>query len=386
VIEGRTPEAAVFPGSVEEVAAVVARAAEAGVPVVPWGGGTAVGVGVPPERGGIVLHLGRLVALVEHEPGDLTATAQAGITLAALQASLRARGQWLSLDPPDAARATLGGVLAANASGPRRHLYGTARDVLIGVTVVTGAGAVVRGGGRVVKNVAGFDLTRLLVGSWGTLGVITEVTLRLRARPELTRTLAIDITPQTLGSLAARLRALPFSPLASELLNPSLARKTGLGQHACLLVQLGGNERSLHAQQDVVRDLGSSRDAPDDVWNALRRIATAAAVWRWSQLPSQFGETWTAAEAVARQLPGTMVHGNPARGVVRVVVPDSLPAEPTVIRDSTRFTGTVAIESLPAAAWADIDQQAAGDPISRAIRAKFDPAGILNTGILGDAA
>jgi hypothetical protein len=142
----------------------------------------------------------------------------------------------------------------------------------------------------------------------------------------------------------------------------------------------------LHAQQDVVRDLGSSRDAPDDVWNALRRIATAAAVWRWSQLPSQFGETWTAAEAVARQLPGTMVHGNPARGVVRVVVPDSLPAEPTVIRDSTRFTGTVAIESLPAAAWADIDQQAAGDPISRAIRAKFDPAGILNTGILGDAA
>src|SRR5439155_18113 len=115
-------------------------------PVVPWGGGSAVGVGVPPARAGLVLLLTRLSALVEHEPGDLTATAQAGVTVAALQAALRARGQWLSLDPPDAARATLGGVLAANASGPRRHLYGTARDLLIGVTVVTaGAGDARRG-------------------------------------------------------------------------------------------------------------------------------------------------------------------------------------------------------------------------------------------------
>src|SRR5204863_75163 len=112
VIEGRTPEAAVRPGSVDEVAAVIAQAAEAGVPVVPWGGGSAVGVGVPPARAGLVLLLTRLSALVEHEPGDLTATAQAGVTVAALQAALRARGQWLSLDPPDAARATLGGGFA----------------------------------------------------------------------------------------------------------------------------------------------------------------------------------------------------------------------------------------------------------------------------------
>src|SRR2546423_430576 len=105
VIEGRTPEAAVLPGSVDEVAAVITQAAEAGVPVVPWGGGSAIGVGVPPARTGLVLLLTRLDALLEHEPGDLTATAQAGITLAALQAALRARGQWLSLDPPDGARA-----------------------------------------------------------------------------------------------------------------------------------------------------------------------------------------------------------------------------------------------------------------------------------------
>ena len=99
VIEGRTPEAAVLPGSVDEVVAIVAHAMETGVPIVPWGGGSAIGVGAPPARAGLVLVLTRLDALVEHEPGDLTATAQAGITIAALQAALRARGQWLSLDP-----------------------------------------------------------------------------------------------------------------------------------------------------------------------------------------------------------------------------------------------------------------------------------------------
>src|SRR5262249_27139449 len=143
VIEGRTPEAAVLPGTVEEVAAVVAQSAEASVPVVPWGGGSAIGVGVPPARAGLALVLKRLGAVVEAEPGGLAVTAQAGITLAMLQDALRAGGQWLSLDPPDSECATLGGVLAANASGSRRHLYGTARDLLIGVTVVTADGALV---------------------------------------------------------------------------------------------------------------------------------------------------------------------------------------------------------------------------------------------------
>jgi len=172
VVEGRTPDAAVFPGSAAEVAAVVRVAAEAGVPIMPWGGGTAVDLGPPPPRAGIVLSLRRLGHLLEHEPGDLTVTAEAGMTLADLQTALRARGQWLSLDPPDAERATLGGVVAANASGPRRQLYGTVRDLLIGLTVVTADGSLLHGGGKVVKNVAGYDLPKLFVGSHGTLGII----------------------------------------------------------------------------------------------------------------------------------------------------------------------------------------------------------------------
>jgi len=139
----------VFPGNKEEVAAVLVLAGEESVPVTPWGGGTKLAVGAPPGRVGIVLATRRLNRLLEHEPGDLTATAEAGIGFAALQAKLGERGQWLSLDPPFADRATLGGVLAANASGPRRHLYGTSRDLLIGLTVVSADGTIVHGGGKV---------------------------------------------------------------------------------------------------------------------------------------------------------------------------------------------------------------------------------------------
>jgi glycolate oxidase FAD binding subunit len=172
----------VFPGSLDEVRAVVTLAAEAAIHLIPWGGGTAVTVGTPPSTMGIVLGLGRLDRIVEHEPGDLTATAQAGVTFARLQAALRERGQWLSLDPPDADRATVGGVIAANASGPRRHLYGAARDQLIGVTVVTADGSLVRGGGKVVKNVAGYDLPKLFVGRMAPSGS-RQVTVRFPPYP-----------------------------------------------------------------------------------------------------------------------------------------------------------------------------------------------------------
>ncbi|HLE44853.1 MAG TPA: FAD-binding oxidoreductase, partial [Methylomirabilota bacterium] len=161
VVEGRTPCAVVFPGSVEEASRVVAAAADAAVPVIPWGGGTQMGLGAPPRDGALVVGTWRLARIVEYEPADLTATIEVGITMEALQSALGAKGQWMSLDPPLPARATLGGVLAANGSGPRRHLYGTARDLVIGLRVVGPDGAVVRSGGKVVKNVAGYDMAKL---------------------------------------------------------------------------------------------------------------------------------------------------------------------------------------------------------------------------------
>ena len=184
VVDGRTPCGVVLPGSADEVARVVRAAAAAGVPVVPWGGGTQMSRGTPPRDGALVVGLRRLSRVLEHEPGDLTATAEAGITLDALQAALGTGGQWLPLDPPAPGAATLGGVLAANAAGPRRQGYGTARDLVIGMRVVAADGQLIRAGGKVVKNVAGYDLVKLYIGSLGTLGIIVDATLKLRPRPE----------------------------------------------------------------------------------------------------------------------------------------------------------------------------------------------------------
>jgi glycolate oxidase FAD binding subunit len=254
---------------------------------------------------------------------------------------------------------------------------------VLGLEFVTGAGDTVRSGGRVVKNVAGFDLTRLLVGSWGTLGVITEVTVRLRARPEITRTFAIALADGAPDGLPPRLRALPFTPLASELVNDSLGRKLGSSAGAHLLVQLGGNDRSIRAQQDLLAAFGAPVETDDGVWSTLRRCVDGVASWRWSQLPSAFGETWRAAERVALSVPGTMIHGNPARGVVRIVVPHGQAIAPSGIGAATKFEGTVVHETLPADAWSAVDLFPASDAVSRGIRQKFDPAGILNPGILG---
>ena len=326
---------------------------------------------------------------MEYVPGDLTLTARAGTRLSEIIAATSAEGQWLPLDPWGGDSGSLGGTLSTATAGPHSFSSGLPRDVVLGVEFVSGTGQVVRAGGRVVKNVAGFDLTRLLVGSWGTLGVITEVTVRLRARPELTRTLAISTsgTHTALNELAIRLRALPFTPLASEVVNQRLAAQLGLGEESILLVRVGGNATSVQGQIELLRVFGAQREAGEDVWDSLRGVEPPdAATWRWSQLPSMFGDTWSAADRSTRALgPGeTFMLGNPARGLVRVVVqpaPKVTPAE--LVRAAAGFRGTVVTERLPRSAWPLADSRASNDPISRAIRDKFDPAGILNPGILG---
>ncbi len=230
-----------FPGSIDEVRAVVELAGSADVSIVPWGAGTAASVGTPVSRAGLVLGLSRMARLLEHEPGDLTATVEAGMTVAALQGALRARGQWLSLDPPAAERSTIGGVIAANASGPRRHLYGTTRDLLIGVTVITGEGTVVHGGGKVVKNVAGYDLPKLFVGSFGTLGIIVQATLKLRPLPEAERLVAVQFDRmKDVGAAARAVMGSDLIPNALEIVDAEASRVLGLGPAPTLAVGFDG--------------------------------------------------------------------------------------------------------------------------------------------------
>lgn len=182
-IDGLTPKAVVLPASVWEIQDVLRFAAAQHLSVIPAGSGSKLQSGNPPEKVDIVLAMTRINEVVEYEPADLTVTVEAGIQLTALQEKLADNGQFLPLNPPYASRCTLGGIVAANASGSLRLRYGTARNLVLGLRVVHASGTVVKSGGKVVKNVAGYDVNKLYIGSFGTLGILTEMTLKLSPIP-----------------------------------------------------------------------------------------------------------------------------------------------------------------------------------------------------------
>jgi glycolate oxidase FAD binding subunit len=411
VVDGRTPEAAVFPGSLDELRAIVELAAADDIPLVPWGGGTAAAVGTPtaPVRAGIVLGLARLNRLVEYEPGDLTATAEAGMTVVAFQTALRARGQWLSLDPADADRATLGGVMAANASGPRRHLYGTARDLVIGMTVITAEGAVVRAGGKVVKNVAGYDLPKLFVGSYGTLGIMVDVTVKLRPLPEDERLVCVRFERLKDGVVATRaVMASDLIPNALELLDADAARALELGATiggAALVVGFDGLREQIDWQcaelASLVTPLGgvAVQPLPAETWGRLAHAAVAAfggtpaAVMRLSVLPAQVGDVMEQA-AVAARARGLLCacSAHAGVGVVRVALfstrerQELTPVAATLAdwRGIARSGGGHAVlEWAPLAVKSELsvwDDAGAAGRIMQRIKAQLDPRNILNPG------
>lgn len=185
--------------------------------VLPVGAGTKMGWAAAGDPADLLIHTGGLDRVVEYAPGDLVVVAEAGVPLAALQDQLAEQGQMLALDPPEPG-ATLGGIVSANASGPRRLRYGTVRDLLIGVTVVLADGTVAKSGGKVVKNVAGYDLGKLYTGAHGSLGIVTSTTWRLHPRQPATRTVRIPITDAIhAGRLAALITRSTLTPTAVEL-------------------------------------------------------------------------------------------------------------------------------------------------------------------------
>lgn len=194
------------PGSQADVAEVVRQAHDANRALFPVGGATSLRFGLTPEREGAVLDLRKLNRVVDYQPRDMTVTVEAGVTLQQLADTLAAERQWLPLEIPSAATATVGGLVACAASGSRRYGYGTVRDWVIGIAAVDGRGTAFKGGGRVVKNVAGYDFCKLLAGSFGTLAVITQVTFKVRPLPE--SSLLVSCEASDLGTLDQLLAAL----------------------------------------------------------------------------------------------------------------------------------------------------------------------------------
>ena len=352
-------------------------------------GGCWLGAGRP-VRDAAPLSLAGDDAIIEYVPGDLTLTARAGASLAEIARVTAAEGQWLALDPFGAPAGTLGATIATGSAGPLAHAFGTPRDNVLGIEAVTGTGDVVRAGGRVVKNVAGFDLTRLFTGAWGTLAVITEATVRLRARPERDETIGIALPAESeMEAWLAKLRALPFSALALEMVNGAMAHALGLGDRALMLARLGGNADSLRAQLQAMRALGDAVAAPQSTWRALAEIEPAgAAVVRVSASPSRLHALWARLAQDDGGSPdgGSLAHASVDRGIVRCIHRVSASGSITSwLEHIARTEGTHIFERLPEREWSAIPTRV-NDPLSRAVRAAFDPRRVLNRGILGDVA
>jgi glycolate oxidase FAD binding subunit len=400
-VEGIAPVAVVRPADAEQIAAALRLCAEHGASVVPWGGGTAMSVGNLPRAVDIVLRTDRLAAVVEHDHQNLTVTAQAGVTLGTLGAALAARNQFLPLEPPHAEAATAGGAVAVNLNGPRRARYGAARDFVIGMRAALPDGTVIRTGGKTVKNVAGYEMGRLFVGSLGTLGIVTEVTVKVSPLPEVSRTTACWARrPAALSAVTDQLFASALIPSAVVLVNPAAGRSLGRDGYG-LLVRAEGVEAAVARHE---RDISGwacgagievevrADDREDAVWRTVRDFGwkgDAAAV-RLSVPPgraaSLLGSLLGDSGSVLPESAGLVA--DLGTGTVWLAFDDARTAAqalPGLRALVERGGGTLLAARVPREVKALADVWAPAPPpraleIMRDLKQSFDPHHILNPG------
>lgn len=379
-VDGVRPARVERPGSVEEVQAVVRE----GRPLVATGLGAHLDMGAPPRALDVLLQLDRLDRVVDHQAADMTVTVEAGCPLVRLQETLAAAGQWLPIDPPRPEVTTVGGFLAADLSGPLRASQGTARDLVLGLRVVGADGALVASGGRVVKNVAGYDLSKLHIGALGTVGVIVEATFRVRPRPE--REAAMVISSSRPADLALAVRDL-VEPFWLEAAGPGV-----LDEGPAAIVGLAGIAAEVdHAAAVVAAIDGGARRVDDGAALRVRLgrfdAEPCAALLTASALPADTGAVMDAVEAAASATgAGVRLLAHAANGVVRVAVAAPAHVAPIVERLRPRLAGmggTVVVRrAVPEAkqgldVWGDVGP---GLVLMRTLKAAFDPGGILAPG------
>lgn len=292
--------------------------------ILPWGGGTRRETGYVPARADLVLSTENLTAVTDYEPADMTVTVQAGVTIAALQNTLAEHGQWLPLDVAHAETQTIGGIIATRAHSLSRFSNGSVRDHLLGVGVVNGRGEYIKGGGKVVKNVAGYDLPKLYCGSWGTLGLITDASFKVAPRPEATATVALSLpagvnSEETLDKILSS----GLAPAFLHLLNTQAARsilQTG-GDDQVLVIGFDGNARDVQWQCETLGagDAVLAPDAAKSVRTRLRdfSLGPAPLICAFHILSSQVGAYSRMMEWVAQRAQFTAsVASDAAMGIV----------------------------------------------------------------------
>lgn len=286
----------VTPCSIDQVCEILKLAASEQWTVSPSGAATWPDVGSG-SRVDFALSTSKLNRIIEHEPADLVAIAAVGVRLADFNQTLSKSGQWLALDPPNDGRATIGGVVATGLGGAQCAAYGPPRRHVIGMKVVLADGSLIKVGGRVVKNVAGYDLCKLFTGSYGTLGVIVEVNFKLRPLPFVTRTVLATGTSPSLLEVASRVISAPLFPAAAELLNPQLAMDAGFcdgAETALLLIRFAGSDKAVEVQSQHALEVMAQAGVEES-----RLVTEDEVVWQTvASLPLQFSESIVARASV----------------------------------------------------------------------------------------
>jgi glycolate oxidase FAD binding subunit len=370
------------PATFEEAAAGLAAAAAEQQAVRIRGAGTKLGWGATGAEPDLELHTTGLDQIIEHNVGDLTAVLQAGVSLAQAQSTFAGAGQMLSLDPPlgrgDAATATVGGVVATGDSGPLRHRYGAPRDLIVGITVALSDGTIAKSGGKVIKNVAGYDIAKLFSGAFGTLGAILSVSVRLHpVAPVTTTALGASGDPEVLYAAA---RMLTMAPLELETLD--VAWQSGWGQ---VLARLAGAEAARRVarvttlmRQAGLEDVDAITD-DGDLWARQRagQRSEAAVLVRVAARPSMLAQVLRA----TRSCEGRLV-GRAALGLSWIEVePEALAGLRAQLGAGTH----VVVLDMPAAIRDSLEPWGAQDgpalELMRRIKMRFDPAGACNPGV-----
>ena len=411
-VGGVAPRIVLFPGSVEEVSEIMKAASRDSLSVIPMGSNTKRGLGDAPERADVALSVKRLNRILEHESADLVATAECGITLSAFQEGLGGKNQFLPVDPPHVAKgATLGGIIASNDSGPERLRYGTTRELLIGMKAVRADGTVFNGGAKVVKNVAGYDLPKLFVGSLGTLGILVEATFRLYPVPEYSRTCIAGFG--SLEDSQAAVHALLNSDLVMtslEHITPALAEAVSARTDVFmrrgpyhLAVRIANVEKAVRDQSELVSGILARHRAEasviegrdeDSFWNGIREFpggdaGEGRAVCKAGVVISEVPAVFRVLEMIAESGVKTCASARAGNGIVMITLEGNGHAL-VVAMDSLRMVaesggGTLVINDAPpdvkaaAGVWGDLGS---GYALMKKIKSGFDPLNILNPGRL----
>lgn len=396
-----TPAAVVYPTTEAELSAVMACAHQHRWRVIPCGSGSKLAWGGIGGGVDLMVSTARLNQVIDHAVGDMTLTAQAGVKLADLVPRLAQHNQFLAVDPTYADQATLGGIVATGDTGALRQGYGGLRDMLIGISFGRYDGAIAKAGGRVVKNVAGYDLMKLLTGSYGTLGVISQLTFRLYPVQDGSKTVVVTGEASSVDALASALRRSPLTPVALDILSPVLTKHLGYGERLALLARFQSIGPGVEEQVNTLREMAGTAagtalstqvlEGADDVhiWatvqDALLQKTAAPEPEPEPAIVAKVGLSPAQAVAWLEQLPPgswARLHAASGIGTVRLVAATAETVE-QLRRRCTMAGGYLTLLEAPLSLKKTVDVWGySGDALGtmKALKAQFDPHNTLSPG------